>query len=46
MSTDRVRRVHIKRVYGLCGHDASETARRLGARRRTLLRILAKCGPK
>ena len=46
MSADRVRWEHIQRVYELCGHNVSETARRLGMHRRTLQRILAKRGPR
>ena len=36
MSADRVRWEHIQRVYELCGHNVSETARRLNMHRRTL----------
>ena len=36
MSADRVRWEHIQRVYELCGHNISETARRLNMHRRTL----------
>ncbi|WP_370238410.1 ActR/PrrA/RegA family redox response regulator transcription factor, partial [Brevundimonas sp.] len=39
MSADRVRWEHIQRVYELCDHNVSETARRLGMHRRTLQRI-------
>jgi two-component system response regulator RegA len=46
MSADRVRWEHIQRVYELCNHNVSETARRLGMHRRTLQRILAKKAPK
>jgi len=46
MSADRVRWEHIQRVYELCDHNVSETARRLGMHRRTLQRILAKRAPK
>ena len=46
MSADRVRWEHIQRVYELCDHNVSETARRLGMHRRTLQRILAKRSPK
>jgi two-component system response regulator RegA len=46
MSADRVRWEHIQRVYELCDHNVSETARRLGMHRRTLQRILAKRGPR
>ena len=45
-SADRVRWEHIQRVYELCGHNVSETARRLAMHRRTLQRILAKRAPK
>jgi two-component system response regulator RegA len=43
MSADRVRWEHI---YELCGHNVSETARRLNMHRRTLQRILAKRSPR
>ena len=46
MSADRVRWEHIQRVYEHCGHNISETARRLNMHRRTLQRILAKRAPK
>ena len=46
MSADRVRWEHIQRIYELCGHNVSETARRLNMHRRTLQRILAKRSPK
>lgn len=46
MSADRVRWEHIQRVYALCNHNVSETARRLNMHRRTLQRILAKKAPK
>ncbi|HEY5105506.1 MAG TPA: ActR/PrrA/RegA family redox response regulator transcription factor [Caulobacteraceae bacterium] len=46
MSADRVRWEHIQRVYELCGHNVSETARRLAMHRRTLQRILAKRAPR
>ena len=46
MSADRVRWEHIQRVYELCDHNVSETARRLSMHRRTLQRILAKRAPK
>src|SRR2546423_9740767 len=46
MSADRVRWGHIQRVYELCGHNGSETARRLNMHRRTLQRILAKRSPR
>ncbi len=45
MSADRVRWEHIQRVYELCDHNISETARRLKLHRRTLQRILAKHAP-
>ena len=46
MSADRVRWEHIQRVYELCNHNVSETARRLSMHRRTLQRILAKHAPR
>ncbi len=46
MSADRVRWEHIQRIYQLCDHNVSETARRLSMHRRTLQRILAKRAPK
>jgi two-component system response regulator RegA len=46
MSADRVRWEHIQRVYELCGHNVSETARRLNMHRRTLQRILSKRSPR
>ena len=46
MSADRVRCEHIQRVYELCDHNVSETARCLGMHRRTLQRILAKRAPR
>jgi two-component system, response regulator RegA len=46
MSPDRVRWEHIQRIYELCDHNVSETARRLNMHRRTLQRILAKRSPK
>ena len=46
MSADRVRWEHIQRVYELCDHNVSETARRLGMHRRTLQRSLAKRAPR
>ncbi|HXQ16352.1 MAG TPA: ActR/PrrA/RegA family redox response regulator transcription factor [Caulobacteraceae bacterium] len=45
MSAARVRWEHIHRVYELCGHNVSETARRLRMHRRTLQRILQKRAP-
>jgi len=46
MGADRVRWVHIQRVYELCDRNVSETARRLNMHRRTLQRILAKRSPR
>src|SRR3954462_11328494 len=46
MSADRVRWEHIQRIYELCAHNVSETARRLNMHRRTLQRILAKRAPR
>lgn len=46
MSADRVRWEHIQRVYEMCNHNVSETARRLSMHRRTLQRILAKRAPR
>lgn len=46
MSADRIRWEHIQRVFELCGHNVSETARRLNMHRRTLQRILAKRAPR
>ena len=46
MSADRVRWEHIQRIYELCNHNVSETARRLSMHRRTLQRILAKRAPR
>ena len=46
MSADRVRWEHIQRVFELCDHTVSETARRLNMHRRTLQRILAKRAPR
>jgi two-component system response regulator RegA len=46
MSADRVRWEHIQRVFEMCGHNVSETARRLNMHRRTLQRILAKRAPR
>jgi two-component system response regulator RegA len=46
MSANRVRWEHIQRVFELCGHNVSETARRLRMHRRTLQRILAKRAPR
>jgi two-component system response regulator RegA len=46
MSADRIRWEHIQRVYELCNHNVSETARRLHMHRRTLQRILAKRAPR
>ena len=44
MSADRVRWEHIQRVYELCGHNVSETARRLNMHRRTLQRKMKRYG--
>ena len=46
MSADRVRWEHIRRVFGQCAGNLSETARRLGMHRRTLQRILSKRAPR
>ena len=46
MSADRVRWEHIQRIYELCNHNVSETARRLNMHRRTLQRIRAKRAPR
>lgn len=46
MSADRVRWEHIQRIFEQCGHNVSETARRLNMHRRTLQRILAKYAPR
>ena len=46
MTADRIRWEHVQRVYELCDHNVSETARRLNMHRRTLQRILAKRSPK
>ena len=46
MPPDRIRWEHIQRIYELCNHNVSETARRLNMHRRTLQRILAKRAPK
>src|SRR3954467_3899287 len=46
MSADRARWEHIHRAYEVCGHNVSETARRLNMHRRTLQRILAKRSPR
>lgn len=46
MSPERVRWEHIQRIYEQCGHNVSETARKLSMHRRTLQRILAKYAPK
>ena len=46
MSADRVRWEHIQRIYELCSHNVSETARRLSMHRRTLQRILSKRAPR
>jgi two-component system, response regulator RegA len=46
LSADRVKWEHILRVFELCNHNVSETARRLHMHRRTLQRILAKRAPR
>ena len=46
MTPDRVRWEHIQRVFEICGHNVSETARRLNMHRRTLQRILTKRAPR
>jgi len=46
MSADRVKWVHIHRVFELCNRNVSETARRLKMHRRTLQRILSKRSPR
>jgi len=46
MSADRIRWEHIQRVYELCDHNVSETARRLKMHRRTLQRIFSKYAPR
>ncbi len=45
MTPERVRWEHIQRVFVDCGHNVSETARRLKMHRRTLQRILNKHAP-
>lgn len=45
MTPERVRWEHIQRVFEECGHNVSETARRLRMHRRTLQRILSKHAP-
>jgi two-component system response regulator RegA len=45
LSPARVRWEHIMRVYETCGHNVSQTARRLRMHRRTLQRILGKRAP-
>jgi len=45
MTAERARWEHIQRVYDECGHNISETARRLKMHRRTLQRILSKHAP-
>jgi len=45
MSVARIRWEHIQKVYELCGHNVSETARRLNMHRRTLQRVLQKRAP-
>ena len=46
MTATRVRWEHIQRVFELCDHNVSDTARRLEMHRRTLQRMLAKRAPK
>jgi two-component system response regulator RegA len=46
MTADRARWEHIHRVFEFCGHNVSETSRKLGMHRRTLQRILAKRAPR
>jgi two-component system, response regulator RegA len=46
MSAARVRWEHIQRIYALCDHNVSETARRLKMHRRTLQRVLYKHAPR
>jgi two-component system response regulator RegA len=46
MTADRIRWEHVQRIYELCDHNVSETARRLNMHRRTLQRMLAKRSPK
>jgi two-component system response regulator RegA len=46
MSAHRVRWEHIHRVYELCSHNVSDTARRLRMSRRTLQRTLSKHAPR
>lgn len=45
MTPERVRWEHIQRVFEECGHNVSETARRLRMHRRTLQRVLSKHAP-
>ncbi|MGE5546828.1 MAG: response regulator transcription factor [Solirubrobacterales bacterium] len=45
MTPERVRWEHIQRVFVECGHNVSETARKLRMHRRTLQRILNKHAP-
>lgn len=46
MSADRVRWEHLQRIYELCNHNTSETARRLKMHRRTIQRIFNKHAPR
>lgn len=46
MSPARMRWEHITSVYEACGHNVSETARRLSMHRRSLQRILSKRAPR
>jgi two-component system, response regulator RegA len=46
MSAARVRWEHIQRIYELCNHDMTQTARRLKMHRRSLQRILTKHAPR
>ncbi len=45
MSANRIRWEHIQRVYEMCDHNISETARRLKMHRRTLQRMFHKNAP-
>lgn len=45
MTPERVRWEHIQRVFEECGHNVSETARKLRMHRRTLQRVLSKHAP-
>ena len=46
LTAERARWEHIRAIYEECGHNVSETARRLAMHRRTLQRILAKRAPR